>query len=200
MKTTEEKAYYLSIMKTAIEERRELTTFIMECKNRISELDKLEKMGIGQIKTETVVELYNQKQADKLPEPKNTIAKAASNIGSAFAAMGKGMNEALKEAAATKEKEIQGAEPVKSEPVQEKKKKRGGATHGVSRNKTNSMIYYVMQQAGKPIHIEEIYKHVVELYKVDVTLQSFRNNWFSKAKADNDQIISTARGVYFYQA
>jgi len=191
MKRTEEKSYYLSIMQTAIEERRELTSFIRDCQARIKELNDLEKMGISEIKTENFIELYNDRQK----EPKLSIGQAAKNLSSSFAAMGKEIADKIEKAAP----KVPIDEDKKPLPVL-KPKTRRGRTGVAPQEKWNSMIYYIMKEAKKPLHIKEVYKLVTEKYQVDVSEKNFQNNILPRAVKANDLIVRTDKGVYFYQA
>jgi hypothetical protein len=171
MNHNEEREMYLNLLNKALDERRELSAMINEFRERLNELNRLEKMGLDEIKTRGYVELFQAKQqlaaTNELPKPKvDTVSELR-------------YNDVYKE--------------------EEKKNKRGsrGTQDGLFGQKGFSMIEYVLKTADKPLSLQEMREAIHKQYGVEIESKRF-NTLLKKARDKNSLIVNAARGVYTY--
>lgn len=168
MNHNEEKEYYLNLLSNALDERRELTVMINEFRERLNELNRLEKMGLDEIKTRGYVELFQAKQAQAKELPKPTVDTVT-------------------------ELKLE----VKQPPA---KKVRKGTyeKHGLHGDKGANMIAYVLKEADKPLHLNDILAEIKRVYGVDLPYKQLSSMLQVIKKKGTAPIIKTGRGVYTY--
>ena len=211
----EEKMYCYHMMIDIGKERRELTNMYLTLRERLEDLDKLERKGIDQLDMRGYVDMYNEAQSRVAIENIQRESNALINRIQKEAEPEQPKSTIPShEVAEQRYRDNQNSNIKRSKPVTEEEteikrpKKQKAKTNKVSRDEqrrrssmTREETLNIFKDEGIPMNAQAVYDKLKDRVDFDLesnyTIKNFRSNIFFRVTKD-DRIEKVSNGYYQY--
>lgn len=198
MNIAEEKEHLYRLMSSLLDERRLITTEILEIRKRINKLDDFQEIGIRDIPTVDYVRLRNS-----IDSTKSAVASDAAKVHGAYRKSieysypKEGLHVDLPSNGEKIKLELEPEKEEKVENVHHKKISTIRKNKNPSFEKISSTIIMLLKENVKPMKTQELISAIED--EMDFTFKkNYLNTMIWKLKSINKNLIQPERGLYQY--